>query len=284
MMATSALFFDSVEGDRVYGAVDWARIYRQFVTDGYVYGHGDGLEVVESPAASMGVRVRTGGAWLQGRNFQVRDDPEELVIDDADDSNPRIDRVIVRLSIPGRTITVTTKMGTPAADPQPPELVRDEFTHELSLAQVSVAAEQDTVSNAEITDERDDTDVCGVSRIIGTEQHQDDMNALQQEIEDWFADVKATDDFVTQGEFSPARTAPVTRLSKDSKGIFTLIEYRRRDGTLWKTSELSGGDSPTYNQRNVKFYDTDGSTVIDEVTYDLSYDGDDDLTTEVVAS
>ncbi|MDO0876766.1 tail fiber protein [Anoxybacillus gonensis] len=70
---------------------------------------------------------------------------------------------------------------------------------------------------------------------------------------------------------------------KDSNGIYTTVEYKRADGTLFARSVLSGGTSPQYTTRTITYYDTDGTTVIDTVTYNLIYDTDGNLKDEVLA-
>lgn len=72
------------------------------------------------------------------------------------------------------------------------------------------------------------------------------------------------------------------RLSKDSNDIFTEIQYKRADDTLFKKSVLSGGISPKYTTRTVTFYAVDGIAVVATQVYTLSYT-DDDLISEVLA-
>lgn len=72
------------------------------------------------------------------------------------------------------------------------------------------------------------------------------------------------------------------KLNKDSNGIFTTIEHRRKsDDTLARKSVLSGGTSPQYTTRTVTYYASDGKTVIDTIPFTLSYDTDGVLVSEV---
>lgn len=64
---------------------------------------------------------------------------------------------------------------------------------------------------------------------------------------------------------------------KDSEGIFTVVEYKRADGTLYRKQVLSGGTSPLYTTFIITWYDRDGITVVKTVTRTLSYDADGDL-------
>lgn len=73
----------------------------------------------------------------------------------------------------------------------------------------------------------------------------------------------------------------VYKSGKDANGIFTIVEYKRADGTLYAKSELSGGTSPQYTTRTITYYDTDGTTVLRTDTFTLTYDANGDLISEV---
>ncbi|MCQ5366082.1 phage tail protein [Anoxybacillus salavatliensis] len=73
----------------------------------------------------------------------------------------------------------------------------------------------------------------------------------------------------------------VYKSGKDANGIFTIVEYKRANGTLFARSVLSDGTSPQYTTRTVTYYDTDGTTVLRTDTYTLTYDTDGDLISEV---
>lgn len=72
-----------------------------------------------------------------------------------------------------------------------------------------------------------------------------------------------------------------SRLNKDLNGLYTEIQFKRKDGTLFKKSVLSGGTSPKYTTRTETFYAADGTTVTQTDTYTLTYTGN-DLTSEVI--
>lgn len=158
------MFFDAVSGDRSYDATAFAALLRALVQrDGVVYGYGGGLAVAATDPASMNITVATGAAFVQGRMFEVHTAGETLAIGAADPTNPRIDRVVVKLdnSSGVRSVTLAVKAGTPAASPEPPALQRDGTVWELSLAQVYVAAGATSIDADDITDERSDETVCG---------------------------------------------------------------------------------------------------------------------------
>lgn len=74
----------------------------------------------------------------------------------------------------------------------------------------------------------------------------------------------------------------VIKSNKDTNGIFTTVTYRRKmDNTLFATSVLSGGTSPSYTTRTITYYEANGTTVRKTVTFTLSYDADGALVSEV---
>lgn len=73
----------------------------------------------------------------------------------------------------------------------------------------------------------------------------------------------------------------IYKSEKDSNGIFTTVDYKRADGTLYARSVLSGGTSPQYTTRTITYYAANGTTVLRTDTYKLTYDTDGDLISEV---
>lgn len=72
------------------------------------------------------------------------------------------------------------------------------------------------------------------------------------------------------------------RSGKDAKGVFTTVDYKRLDGTLYAKSVLSNADTNgNYQTRTITYYATDGSTVIRTDIWALTYDADGDLVSEV---
>jgi len=80
---------------------------------------------------------------------------------------------------------------------------------------------------------------------------------------------------------TPHREAvSIERKNPDDDGIFKLIEFRRSDGTLFKTSQLNG-TSP-YNSRTVKYYDKN-ENLMQTVEYSITYSND-EVISEVIIS
>ena len=156
-------FFDSMEGDeREYSEVDFARFGKVLAIDG-VRGGADALKVA-AYAAGLAVSVEPGYAMVQGRYYALEDDGTGVKILSLSGalSNPRIDRIVLRLYYATRTIEVGVLQGEEAAQPTPPALQRDSDVYMLSLAQVRIGVAAGAVEASGVTDERHDESVCGI--------------------------------------------------------------------------------------------------------------------------
>ena len=104
----------------------------------------------------MNISILPGYAWLEGYLYKIDTEPLVLNLDAAHSELDRIDRVVIRLDkrLEHRYIRAFILKGTPAENPIPSDITRDENTYELSLAQVRVIGGRSLVAQSEITDER----------------------------------------------------------------------------------------------------------------------------------
>ena len=175
-------FFNSVSHDRVYRAEEWAEYFASFIGNGVFPVPSSGLQV--QAGSGMVVTVKTGKAWINGY-FYYNTGDLSVTLSTADGVLNRIDRIVVRWDLSERAISVRVKSSTPSASPQPPGLRRDADAYELCLADVLVGAGVTAVSQANITDRRLDTSLCGV---VAGVVDQIDTDAFNAQLEAWFAD------------------------------------------------------------------------------------------------
>src|SRR5689334_17920467 len=153
-MAQRSRFFDSSGGDRIYTSDAWAQVVGAIIGDGVV-ASGNELAVSEASPPAMSVRVNTGKAFIGGYYFEVHTGQETLAIAAAHPTLARIDRVVVRRDLAGRTAVLAVLAGTPADPPTAPALTQVAAgVWEIPLAQVSVAPAAASIVDANITDER----------------------------------------------------------------------------------------------------------------------------------
>lgn len=163
-MTEQSSFFNAVGSDREYDAATFAAYFNKFLTSG-VY-HRDNLPGLKVNASGLVSLIDPGSAFLEGYMYS---NTEILALAHraADATNPRIDRVVLRLdrNMESRFIKAFIKEGNSAATPVAPALQRDELIYEISLAQIRINPGATSITS--ITDERYEQAVCGlVSSLI----------------------------------------------------------------------------------------------------------------------
>ncbi len=156
-------FFNSTAGDeRSYDSADMAVMLRALSRSGVA--DGDTCLRVTAEGSTMRTLVDYGAAMAEGYYFRLRDDGSGVkAIEHTTEAElNRIDRIVLRLDLTGRTVTLQKRIGTAASSPEAPALTRDAEVFELSLAQVLVRAGADELLPGDITDEREDESVCGL--------------------------------------------------------------------------------------------------------------------------
>ncbi len=160
-MAEWSCFFNSYEGDRRYTAAEFSEYFKSFIGNGVMLG-GDYLKVNKS--YGMEIKVEVGRAFINGYHYVNKEAARTLTVNPAHVTTPRIDRVVLRLDLnqAGRRISAVIKQGTPASDPYPPTLQRDNAVWELGLADIRVNAGATEILQSNITDLRLSSTYCGI--------------------------------------------------------------------------------------------------------------------------
>lgn len=198
-MAIKSMFFNAVkEGDvydRTYNADDFSRYLENIVGDGVFPNPSTSLQAAAS--SGMDIVVRQGSAWIAGHKL-INTAALTLTVDASETLQNRIDRVVCYIDYVNREMGLEIVKGTPATTPTAPALTRTDSRYELSLATIYVAKQVTAITNANITDTRADTTICGWS--TGVLQQVDTSTLFQQwqtAYSDYYADVKQQlDDFM----------------------------------------------------------------------------------------
>lgn len=198
-MAIKSMFFNAVkEGDvydRTYNADDFSRYLEDIVGNGVFPNPSTSLQVASS--SGMDIVVKKGSAWIAGHKL-INTAALSLAVDPAETLQNRIDRVVCYIDYVNRVMDIEIVKGTPATNPTAPALVRTDSRYELSLATIYVAKQVTSISNANITDTRADSTVCGWA--TGVLQQVDTSTLFQQwqtAYGDYYADIKQQlDDFM----------------------------------------------------------------------------------------
>jgi microcystin-dependent protein len=151
-----------------YTQTDFAEMLASFLQDGYIPGYENELEVTALTPNALGVNLDTGRAHIQGYWYELPSNMP-MMLESADLTNPRIDRIILRLETGApRQVSAKILKGEASASPTAPTLTRNSSIWEISLAQIAVAAGATLITSGNITDERDDSSICGVASVAKT--------------------------------------------------------------------------------------------------------------------
>lgn len=142
-------FYNSVNHDRVYDAVQLSQLFDGLIADGVYETQGDKFRVLAG--TGMTVTVGTGRAWFH-HTWSLNDSLLPLTIDDSDLVLPRIDAVALEIdhSNAVRKNTIKIVKGLPAETPQKPEMADEETLHQYPLAYVTIAAGATSITQASI--------------------------------------------------------------------------------------------------------------------------------------
>ena len=206
-------FFNSIANDREYQASDFAEFFNSLVTNGVFPSPATNLQVLSN--SNMTVTLKAGPAWIKGYHY-TNDSDLILPITTADGVLNRIDRIVIKLDTVARNITAVVKKGTFASSPVAPALQRDADAYELGVADIYVGAGVVSITQANITDQRMNTALCGwVNSLI-----QADTTAIFNQYQAWFTTQSGT--YNTQMTASEAQfTADFTTWFNAMKGQLT---------------------------------------------------------------
>lgn len=208
-------FFNSVNGDRKYDATWFARFFASFIGNGVFPNPSTGMQVVEG--SNMQTIVKAGEGWINGY-YIVNDGNYTLQHDIADGVLKRIDRVVMRLNFLTRQIEVLIKKGAYGSTPVAPVLQRNADAHELALADVLINNGATVITQANITDQRLNSALCGIVHGV---VDQVDTTTIFNQYQAWYGDF-TTD---KQAEFDEWIATLQDILSGDVAGnLLNLIE------------------------------------------------------------
>lgn len=216
--------------DRVYLAEDYARYFSSFIGNGVFPTPSTNLQVV-ADGSTMNITLKAGKGWINGYFYENTDDLT-LNVAIADGVLNRLDRIVLRLDFINREIKAYIKKGAFATSPVAPALTRNADVYELGLADIKINKGVTKIVQADITDLRGNSNLCGY--VAGVVQQIDTTNLFaqfQSTFDLWFQNVKG-------------------QLSTDAAGnlqlqIDTWNDFKNNGGTLFNSMELKSSTTTT---------------------------------------
>lgn len=148
-MAVTFGFYNAVNNDRKYDAVQMASIFDGIILDGILSTIGN--RFVVTATGGMGITVGSGRAWFD-RTWTYNDSDLATNVKNSEVLLNRIDAMVLEVNIhdEGRINSIKWVYGTPASIPVRPELIKEEYINQYPLAYVYVAQGTTVISQANI--------------------------------------------------------------------------------------------------------------------------------------
>ena len=164
--------------DRAVDSSQLRELHHSLMTDGVLLKDSSNLQV--SASSNMEIVVNPGLCNIQGCIKKFSEDTI-ITIASANATMSRIDTVVARLDLNSdyRDIGLFVIQGTPASVPTRPELTRNTSVYEIALADITISANATSITQANISDTRLDTNRCGIISSIT----QFDTTKLYKQIE-----------------------------------------------------------------------------------------------------
>src|SRR5699024_10933224 len=130
----------------------------------------------------MQIKISAGVCYINGYMGWI-ENAETFTIEESD-TQSRIDRIVARLDFDNREIQCYVKKGTATGNTVAPTLQRDYDIYEIGLADILVGGNVVEIKQANITDLRLNTDLCG---IVANQLQHVDTTTLFNQYQDWLA-------------------------------------------------------------------------------------------------
>ena len=174
-----AFFYNSEDGDRVYDASSFEYWLKRFFTTGVFSG-----DCAVTAGGDMTITVAEGYANVDGK-VKFFEEATDLELETANTSYDRIDAIVIERNDSDRDVTLKVVTGSAAASPKAAEPERESGVYQLVLAQIYVAAGATAIRQANVTDTRSDSDLCGI--VSGTVD-EIDFSQITAQFEDFFSE------------------------------------------------------------------------------------------------
>lgn len=210
------LFWNSENHDRLYDADSFEEWLKKFFTTGVFNG-----DLMVESAGSMVVTVGTGYANVNGK-VRFFDTVDNVTLNPANGTYPRIDTIVVERNDTDREITLKYVQGDySGATPTATAPVRTANIYQIVLAQIYVGVGVTEITQANITDTRADTSLCGW--VVGTVDEVDVSQMTAQ----------------VQADFMAWYESMKDQLSEDAAGHLQLEIDDINDSLDWQTLDVT---------------------------------------------
>lgn len=237
-MAVSFGFYNSLNGDRKYTAVQFSYLFNSLIKDGIFMHVGEHLNVKEG--TGMQVNVGSGFAWFNS-TWTRNDADYPINISISDLLQVRIDAIVLEVNetVSSRTNSIKVITGTPASDPQKPTLTNTNDIHQYPLAYVTVGVGVTSITQANI-ENCIGTDPCPfVTGVLDTIDATTLIAQWEAQFNEWFESLEDT----LTGDVAGNLLNMIQQNSAAINAIAAKYEAKLSlDGWVASTSEEQAGE------------------------------------------
>lgn len=245
-MAETSGFFNSkvdIDGiyDRVYLASDFADYFASLIGNGIFAGRLRELQILSS--SGLTVLVQTGRAFINGYWYN-NNQPIEITIPANASTSVHYHPIVIRLDYSQRIINVVLKDYLTSTGDIADSLIRDTTYYELLLGYVTISNSTTAITQANITDTRFNSSVCGTVKglieQIDTTEFATQLDAFIEETE---AKVKALQDAINDD---------IQSITSDTPAMLKSVYDTNNDGVVNKADEVTKANVSIKLTDNVK--------------------------------
>lgn len=186
-MSVTSGFFNSLNGDRKYNAMQMSSIFDGLIIDGVFASIGTGFVVKATTAQTVNVGI--GKAWFN-HTWTLNDAILPLECPDSELLLNRIDAIVLEVNTTEtvRENTIKIIKGTPATDPSRPTLIKEGTVYQYPLCYIYRALGSTTITQADITNMVGSDETPFVTGILQTISLNELLGQWEAELDQFMAD------------------------------------------------------------------------------------------------
>lgn len=191
-MAVYYGFYNSINHDRCYDAMQLSAIFDGIINDGVFQNVGDHFEVTATTGLTL--NVGTGRAWFN-HTWTWNDSILPLTVPTPDQVKYRIDTVVIEVNsastVRANSIKIVSGVAS-GTDPVPPTLTNSDYIHQYPLADIAVAPGATNISQSDIRNRVGTSSTPFVTGILQTINIDSLIAQWEAEWEEWCSNDDST--------------------------------------------------------------------------------------------
>ena len=201
-MAVTSGFFNALNHDRLYDALQMSSLFDGIITNGIFSTIGNAMQV-QATGTGLTVKVRSGRAWFN--HCWINNDADYLVeLDLAEVVLKRIDAVVIEVN---QTTNVRDGMvkvvkGTPSSNPQRPTLTHTAEINQYALAYITLNAGTETITDSMITNVRGTNETPFITGVLQQVSIATLLTQWETEFDEYFDNFTSTSEVEFQDWFN----------------------------------------------------------------------------------